>query len=234
MKLLLTNDDGIDAPGLTALEKALAPRGETVVVAPREALSGCSHQVNTQRPIQVVRLAEGRYAADGTPADCTRLGLRLIAPDTDWVIAGVNHGGNLGVDIYMSGTVAAVREAALLGKPGIAFSQFRRRKDYVDWQASEAMVGRVIHELWSLPIQRGTFWNVNLPDPADRADPPEIVFCPIDPSHLPVRYEVVEGRYAYRGVYQERPRSPGADVDVCFSGKIAVSRLSIVGDSGPR
>jgi 5'-nucleotidase len=127
MQILLTNDDGIGAPGLGALARELARWGRVVVIAPESARSGCSHQVNTAHPIRVRKLDGDRYATDGTPADCVRLGLSCLAPDANWVVAGINAGGNLGVDVYLSGTVAAVREGALFGKYAIAFSQYRRQ-----------------------------------------------------------------------------------------------------------
>ena len=92
MQILLTNDDGIQAPGLEVLERELGHLGRVVVAAPESALSGCSHQVNTQRPIRVRKLSEDRYATDGTPADCVRLGLTHLAPGAKWVIAGINDG----------------------------------------------------------------------------------------------------------------------------------------------
>ena len=93
MKFLLTNDDGIKAPGLAMLAQALSGLGKVVVVAPTDPLSGCSHQVITQRPLQVTEIAAGWHAVDGTPADCIRLGLLHLAPDVDWVMAGINDGG---------------------------------------------------------------------------------------------------------------------------------------------
>ena len=225
MDILLTNDDGIEAPGLEVLKRELAQSGRVIVVAPDSALSGCSHQVNTQRPIRVTRVGEDRYAIDGTPADCVRLGLSHLAPEADWVIAGINLGGNLGVDIYLSGTVAAAREAALFGKPAIAFSHYRRKGIPIDWPTAGVMTARVLKTLWSRDLQPGAFWNVNLPH-LDRGDDlPEIVFCPLDHSQLPVDYEVRDWHFQYRGVYQQRDRMPGADVDVCFSGGIGVTEV---------
>ncbi|MBC7817459.1 MAG: 5'/3'-nucleotidase SurE, partial [Planctomycetaceae bacterium] len=122
MKFLLTNDDGIDAPGLRLLAEIAREFGEVIVVAPDGVRSGCGHQVTNDRPLALTNVRPGEFACDGTPADCARLGLKHIAADVDWVLSGVNDGGNLGIDVYMSGTVAAVREAVLLGKPGIALS----------------------------------------------------------------------------------------------------------------
>lgn len=223
MKFLLTNDDGIDAPGLATLEQALTPLGDCVVVAPAVAHSGCSHQVTSHDLLKITTTGIGRYAIDGTPADCVRLGILHVVPDADWVIAGVNDGGNLGVDVYMSGTVAAAREATLLGKPALAFSQYRRQQQVCDWSASMLMVRRVFEDLQDRPLTPHVLWNVNFPDPANE---PPIVHCQLDPSHLPVRYEDEGGTFRYqRGNYHQRDRIPGADVDVCFSGGIAVSEV---------
>lgn len=227
MHILLTNDDGIEAPGVEVLERELGQFGRVIVIAPDSARSGCSHQVNTERPIRVRRLAEDRYDTDGTPADCVRLGLTHLAPEADWVIAGINNGGNLGVDVYLSGTVAAVREGALFGRPAIAFSQYRRKGIPIDWHATGAMTARVLETLWSRALEPGAFWNVNFPHHEKDDDRPEIVFCPLDHSQLPVDYEVRDWQFKYRGVYRQRDWKPGTDVDVCFSGGIAVTQVSL-------
>src|SRR5262249_57858395 len=122
MKLLLTNDDGVFAPGLEALAEAAAELGEVLVVAPASHLSGCGHRVTTHGPIRVEQVAPGRVAVDGTPGDCVRVALHDLMPDADWVLSGINHGGNLGADVHHSGTVAAAREAVLHGRPAIALS----------------------------------------------------------------------------------------------------------------
>src|SRR6516165_2608443 len=138
MRILLTNDDGIDAPGLEALHKAALELGEPVVIAPVATLSGCSHRVTTDGPIRLKERGHGRFAIEGTPADCVRIGLHGVATDTAWVLAGINHGGNLGADVWHSGTVAAVREAVLHGLPGIALSQYRLRGEETDWRRTAA------------------------------------------------------------------------------------------------
>src|SRR5262245_11374774 len=127
MKFLLTNDDGIDAPGLRALQQAAVALGESVLVAPRDHQSGCSHRVTTGTGIRLEERAPGEFALDGTPADCVRVGLHLLTRDATWVLSGINQGGNLGADVHVSGTVAAVREAALHGLPGVALSQYHKR-----------------------------------------------------------------------------------------------------------
>src|SRR5262249_2249907 len=148
--LLLTNDDGIDAPGLGALLAAAQSVGDPVVVAPAGAHSGCSHRVTTDGPIRLHRRPAG-FAVEGTPADCVRLALHDVAPDAAWVLAGINAGGNLGADVYHSGTVAAVREAVLHGFPGIALSQYRKRGLEFDWQRAARWVAPLLSDLTRRP-----------------------------------------------------------------------------------
>src|SRR5258708_2791315 len=176
MRLLLTNDDGIAAPGIEALFEAAAKVGDPVVVAPLNALSGCSHRVTTEGPIRIERRQLAHYAVDGTPADCVRVALHHLAPDTAWVLSGINAGGNLGADVYHSGTVAAVREAVLHGWPGIALSQYIKRTLPLDWDRAAQWVVPVLRELMGRPLMTGTFWNINLPHLEPGAPAPEVVF----------------------------------------------------------
>jgi 5'-nucleotidase len=227
MKFLLTNDDGIDAPGLEALVQAAEGLGELAVAAPVECQSGCSHQVTTQAPLHVEPRGDRRVAVLGTPADCVRLALLRVAPDFDWVLSGVNAGGNLGADLYVSGTVAAVREGVLHGKPGIAFSYYRTRDVEFDWPRASRWARRVLVEILVQPCEPGVFWNVNLPClPAGTSDP-EMVRCRLDPHPLPVSFREEDGKLYYDGNYHSRRRTPGCDVDVCFGGRIAVTRLNL-------
>ena len=240
MKFLITNDDGVDAPGIRALANAASRFGEVVVVAPEDAHSGCGHRVTTYEPISIREYESGWWAIGGTPADCTRVGIREIAADSDWVLAGVNAGANLGVDMFMSGTVAAVREGALLGLPGIAFSHYRSVGGAFDWEYATESVVRVMEQILAGSTEEGGFWNVNLPDLSTAAaEPgicesndsnsqlPELIDCPLGRRHLPVDFVRNQGSLTYRGVYQDRPRQSGDDVDVCFGGNIAVTKMSI-------
>ena len=186
MKLLLTNDDGIDAPGLQALLAAARRLGEPVVVAPHEHLSGCSHRVTTGGPFRVHARPAG-YAVEGTPADCVRVALHDVAPDAKFVLSGINEGGNLGADVYHSGTVAAVREAVLHGWPGVALSQYHRRGAAVDWGRSASWAAALLNDLLGRPWKPGLFYNVNLPHLEPGAPDPEVIFCPLDPAPLPHR-----------------------------------------------
>jgi 5'-nucleotidase len=227
MKFLLSNDDGFEAPGLHALVDAAGGFGELNVVAPVECQSGCSHTVTTQGPLYVELRGHRRAAVHGTPADCIRVGLHRTAPEIDWVLAGVNAGGNLGADVYLSGTVAAVREGVLLGKPGIAFSYYRKREMNFDWPRVSGWVQRLLPELLRQPWSPGVFWNVNFPHLPPEAPDPDVVWCRLDPHPLPVSFREEEDKLFYDGNYHDRRRVPGCDVDVCFSGRIAVTRLNL-------
>jgi 5'-nucleotidase len=227
MKLLLTNDDGIDAPGLEALLVAAKQIGDPFVVAPTSALSGCSHRVTTDHPLRIEARGPTRHALDGTPADCVRFALHQLLPDPAWVLSGINAGGNLGTDVHLSGTVAAVREAVLHGWPGIAVSHYRRKGGDFSWPRAIGWLVPLLRDLTARPWQRGTFWNINLPDlPAESPDP-DVVFCPLDKQPLPLSFHQKGDAFHYNGDYHQRRRDPGSDVDVCFRGQIAVTCINL-------
>jgi 5'-nucleotidase len=228
MKFLLSNDDGIEARGLEALTVAARPFGDLVVVAPALPQSGMSHVVTWEGGVQLEARGEGRFAVHGTPADCTRLGLLRAAPDARWVLSGINHGANLGADVYYSGTVAAVREAVLHGWPGIAFSQYLQDNIVVDWERTSRWAARVLEMLLARPIASGLFYNVNFPALSSAAAEPEIVFASLDPNPLPLSYRHEENnRHHYDGIYASRRRTAGSDVDECFNGRIAVTEVRL-------
>jgi 5'-nucleotidase len=228
MTLVLTNDDGIAAPGIRALLTAATALGQkTVIIAPRHEQSGCGHQVTTRTPIQVERWAEHEWAIAGTPADCTRLALTHLCPHAQWVLSGINAGGNLGSDVYISGTVAAVREAALHGLPGIAISHYRQGQRAIDWELAAHLTAKVLLTLCQQPLSPGTYWNVNLPHLEPGAKEPEIVLCRPCTQPLPVAYQLDGEVFIYKGDYSKRNRDPGGDVDICFGGKIAVTQLAV-------
>jgi 5'/3'-nucleotidase len=227
LRFLLTNDDGIDAPGLAALAWAAGRLGQTLTVAPVAPCSSCGHQVTTTRPVRVHRHDEQRFSAEGWPADCVRVALRGLAEDVDWVLSGINAGGNLGADVYVSGTVAAVREAALLGTPGVAVSHYKRRELEFDWPRAAGWVLALLPDLLTQPRPPGSFWNVNLPHLRPDDPDPAVVHCPLDSQPLPVAFRREGDTFVYAGNYHGRPRDAGADVEACFSGRIAVSLLRV-------
>ncbi|MBW4555574.1 MAG: 5'/3'-nucleotidase SurE [Trichormus sp. ATA11-4-KO1] len=226
MTLILTNDDGIDAPGIQALVKAINGK-KAIIAAPKHHQSGCGHQVTTTRPITLYRRSENEYAIAGTPADCVRIATTQICQDIKFVISGINAGGNLGVDAYISGTVAAVREAAMHGIPGIAISQYRKAKQNFDWDVAAKLTAEVLADLLPRPLEMGSFWNVNLPHLQPGEADPELVFCQPCNKPLPINYRLDGDDFYYVGEYSKRDRTPGSDVDVCFSGNIAVTQLRV-------
>ena len=267
MHFLLTNDDGVAADGLAALAAAAVRfnrsrgkeddggGGSVTVLAPDREHSGCGHRVTVAHDLTLTRESDGpggvrRFALDGTPADCVRIGLHHFAdlrPDAeggrpfDWVLSGANHGGNLGVDVFLSGTAAAAREATLAGVPAVAVSRFRRGED-APWERSAALLDRVLSRVLAEPPGAGAFWNVNLPHPPDvpAGVEPGVVACRPEAGPLPVAFESVGevdagdadgdgvvGRYRYRGRYPDRVSEPGSDVAVCFGGNAAVCRLPL-------
>jgi len=224
MTFILTNDDGIDAPGIRALHDAIG--GKSVWVAPLSQRSGCGHQVTTSQPFQVQRRSPTRYAVQGAPADCTRVAIAMF-PDIAWVLSGINAGGNLGVDAYISGTMAAVREAAIHGVRGIALSHLIKRPLAIDWEVAAHRSQQVLTELLSHPLPPGHFWNVNLPHLEPKAKEPEIIFCHPSTDPLPLSYRVEGDLYYYQGDYIRRKRTTGTDVDVCLGGNIAVTQIQL-------
>ncbi len=232
---LLTNDDGIDAPGIAALHQALDGFG--TIVAPLNHQSGCGHQVTTHQPISIIArqyfhgldttIANPHYAIAGTPADCTRIAVKHLQLDINYVLSGINAGGNLGVDAYISGTIAAVREAAILNIPGMAISQYKHSQHPINWQISTQLTRYVLDRLLPLPLPLKSFWNINLPYCTDLAIFPQLVFCEPSCDPLPMEYQRSGDELIYAGVYRQRDRSPGTDVDVCFNGDIAITQLKV-------
>ncbi|MEX0992542.1 MAG: 5'/3'-nucleotidase SurE [Solirubrobacterales bacterium] len=177
MKILLTNDDGIQAKGLHALRRALreVPRVEVAVIAPDTNRSASARSITTREPLWVeeFEFEDGStgFATDGTPVDCVRFGaLGLIDFEPELIVSGINHGANLGDDITYSGTVAAALEGAVLGLPAIAVSQqstkremdFRFGRDF-DFAAVAAFTARLVGQLPQRPISAGTLLNINCP-----------------------------------------------------------------------
>jgi len=227
LKFIITNDDGYGEPGLEALVAAAGALGEVVVAAPKEPHSFISHRVTVKEPLRVEQPDQGRFIVHGSPADCTRVALKNLAPDADWLLAGINPGANLGTDVYQSGTVAAAREAAILGVRAVAVSQYVAPGRTLDWTAARHHTARVLTELFQNDLALGEFWNVNLPSPCDPAAEADWQFCPRDRHAHKYRFVEKEGYYHYKGTIHDRPHSIGSDVAVCFGGKIAVTRMEI-------
>ncbi len=232
MKILLTNDDGIDAPGLRALwdaaQVAFAERAcELVVAAPDRGRSECSHSVTTNRPLKVIEHEPGWFAIDGTPVDCVRAGLGSLLPGADVVIAGVNAGANLGINLTVSGTFAAAREAALHRVPAMAVSQYVRPGVPRDWDHIPMWLTPTLVEFADrVADEKPPLWNVNLPAVEPDDQPPPTRRCAVDPSPFE-RIAVRDGHsISFKLDFHGRPRQAGMDVDCCFSGSITISEIA--------
>src|SRR5918992_786193 len=180
MKVLLTNDDGIQATGLNHMRRALLelPGIQLAVIAPDSNRSATARSITTRRPLWVEQVDFGDgssgFATDGTPVDCVRFAaLGLVEFRPELIVSGINHGSNLGDDITYSGTVAAALEGVVLGIPAIAVSQQAMAGRLDSWVGSEwhrsnferaaAFVARMVEELERVPIPEGTLLNVNCP-----------------------------------------------------------------------
>lgn len=168
-RILVTNDDGINAPGLRVVEHiAKALSDDVWVVAPETNQSGASHSLTLQRPLRIrdYGLDENWYAVDGTPTDCVLLAVRSIIKDkpVDLVLSGVNWGANLAEDVTYSGTVAAAMEATLFKIKAFALSQVYRGRHDIRWQTAERLAPDLIRKLYALDWADDLLINVNFPD----------------------------------------------------------------------
>lgn len=166
MNILLTNDDGIYAPGIQALMKTLKPLGQVTVVAPEHERSSVSHGITLFQPLWCKKIALGKklsgYAISGTPADCVKFGVKMILKKKpDLVVSGINLGENDGCSVFYSGTVAAAREAALLGIPALAVSLATFHDP--DFRYTANLTAKLARFLEENPLRKGTFLNVNVP-----------------------------------------------------------------------
>ncbi|MDN5516011.1 MAG: 5'/3'-nucleotidase SurE, partial [Pseudomonas sp.] len=163
MRILISNDDGVNAPGIAALHQALADYAECVVIAPAEDKSGASSALTLDRPLHPTALANGYISLNGTPTDCVHLGLNgLLEQTPDMVVSGINLGANLGDDVLYSGTVAAALEGRFLSKPAFAFSLLSRLPDNLPTAAYFARKLVEAHE--RLELSPRTVLNVNVPN----------------------------------------------------------------------
>ena len=160
--ILVTNDDGIHAEGLKALERSLAAVGEVTVVAPDREMSASSQSISVHTPLRAYAFDGRHYAVTGTPADAVILAIyRLLPAKPDLVVSGINPGGNLGENVVYSGTVAAAMEAALHGVPSFAISLATRK--YLDFSVAAAFAAQLATRVLAEGLPPGIMLNVNVP-----------------------------------------------------------------------
>ena len=163
MKILLSNDDGYQSPGIRCLADALSALGQVTVVAPDRDRSGASNSLTLDNPIRATAMGDGLIRVDGTPTDCVHLAITgLLEDEPDMVVSGINAGANLGDDVLYSGTVAAAMEGRFLGLPAIAISLVTSAPAHLETAARVAreLIGRLQHD----PLPADTILNVNVPD----------------------------------------------------------------------
>lgn len=233
-RILIANDDGIDAPGIKVLERIARSLSKDVwVVAPSSEQSAVAHSLTVRRPLRIQSHGRRRFAVDGTPTDSVLLGVRQILKDKrpDLVLSGINRGCNMGDDVTYSGTVAAAMEGTLLGIPSIALSQQLTGDDPVKWSTAEDWAAEIIRQVSSVGWPRNVLINVNFPDlPAHLVTGVEIVRQGkrkigdelterIDPRGKPY--------YWVGGQRTEELGVPGTDLEAVQRGKVAVTPLCV-------
>jgi 5'-nucleotidase len=164
--IMLTNDDGVHAPGLKMLFQQSLDLGKTVIVAPEHDNSAASHSLTMSRPLRVREIAENIYSINGTPTDCVTIGIGKILPQKpDLVISGINPGPNLGDDVSYSGTVSAAIESTMLGIPSIAVS-LAAESEPLHYGTAAAFVARLAKIILEKGLPKDTLLNVNVPNTA--------------------------------------------------------------------
>jgi 5'-nucleotidase len=254
LKILLTNDDGIDASGIQALFNSVThairlhlpgQAHEIVVVAPDRCRSECSHSIETSRPLTLKTIRPNWYSVDGTPVDCIRVSHYAMDYCPDVVFSGINAGANLGVNLTISGTFAAAREASMIGIPALAVSHYRHPDVPRTWDHTPAwlaetfgqflaatidhhVAGRVADQTGRADCSGGSpLWNVNLPAVHPDSDAlPERSVCGVDRCPID-RKGAIEGagRIRFELDFHARPREQGRDVEQCFGGRITISKF---------
>lgn len=167
MRILLSNDDGIHAPGLKILEKIAHTLSNDVwVVAPELDQSGASHSLTLRDPLRIREVSEKKFAVNGTPTDCVMVAVTHIMKDQkpSVVLSGINHGANLAEDVTYSGTVAAAMEGALLGIPSVAISQVVNPGHPAKWATAEYYIPDILAQLLKIRFQENVFVNINVPN----------------------------------------------------------------------
>ena len=233
-RLLLSNDDGINADGFGALERIAAALSDDVwVVAPESEQSAASHSLTIHRPLRVRQVGAKRYTVDGTPTDCVLLAINHIMQDKrpDFVLSGVNHGQNLAEDVTYSGTIAAAMEATLLGVPAIALSQVIQDGHAPDWQTSERWGPDVVRRCLEAGFPKEVLINVNFP----AVDADAVTGVTVAPhgqakvgDELAERTDPRGRKYIWIGTARSgNQEQPGTDIEAIGQRRVAVTPLHL-------
>jgi 5'/3'-nucleotidase len=232
-RILLTNDDGIDAPGLAVLERIAAELAREVwVVAPEHDQSGVSHAVSLHHPIRIAQRGLRRWAVTGTPGDCVVMAVSHLmkASAPQLLLSGVNRGANLGIETVFSGTVGGAMTGMMLDIPAIALSQAWTDRAHVRWDTAATLGPPIVRRLWEIGWSAGTCLSVNFPDlPPDEVGPLTLA----RQGAGSVQGMDVEARTDPRGLTYywvgfrrgERDQGPESDIEALNAGRITVTPL---------
>jgi len=234
IRILISNDDGIGAPGIKVLEKiARLLSNDVWVVAPETEQSAAGHSLTIRRPLRIRKVSRRRFAVDGTPTDAVLLGINhvLKGRKPDLVLSGINRGANMGDDVTYSGTVAAAMEATILGVPSIAFSQFFHPGHVPRWSTAENWGAEIIRRVCAVGWQRNVLINVNFPDV------PHTHVCGIEVTRqgkrkigdeLLLRDDPRGEPYVWIGAQRAEETSvPGTDIEAVLRGAVSVTPLCV-------
>ena len=237
MRILITNDDGINSPGLTSLERIARHFTDDVwVVAPELDQSGLAHSLSLNDPLRLRKISDKHYAVRGTPSDCVIMGVRRLLADgkPDLVLSGVNSGANMAEDLTYSGTVAGAIEGTLLGVNAIAISQaytYADNERVVPWETAETHAPAIIRKLIAFGFPDGIFYNLNFPNCAPDAVGGVVVTHQGKLAHALHVDERRDGRnLPYYWLMYKRAWTggePGSDVEAVDNGLISVTPLRI-------
>ncbi|MCT8974035.1 5'/3'-nucleotidase SurE [Microbaculum marinisediminis] len=235
MRILVTNDDGIHAPGLKVLETIARELSDEVwVIAPETDQSGASHSLTLNDPLRLREISRNHFAVRGTPTDCVIMGIRHLLKDQqpDLVLSGVNRGQNLADDVTYSGTIAGAFEGSLLGVQSIALSQTFRNPEQIPWETAEKHGARTVRRLLDAGFDSSVVLNVNFPACA----PDEVQGIEVtqqgkrDQSllHIDARFDTRGFPYYWIG-FERRKSSPaqGTDLRAVYDGSISVTPLTL-------
>ncbi|MBV9859065.1 MAG: 5'/3'-nucleotidase SurE [Alphaproteobacteria bacterium] len=232
-RVLLTNDDGIDAPGLRVLEEITAELAREIwVVAPEHDQSGVSHAVSLHHPLRLTARGPRRFGVTGTPGDCVVMGVSHLMAEAppQLILSGVNRGANFGVETVFSGTVGGAMTGMMLGIPSIALSQAWSDRDRVPWDTARTLAPDVVRRLLAMGWGAATCLNVNFPDRAPEAAGP-LMLARQGPGvieGMDVQTRIDPRGFAYHWIaFRRGPREQGpeSDIDAVAAGHIAVTPI---------
>ena len=229
MHILVSNDDGYRAPGLSAMVEAVSDFGEVTVIAPNQDRSGASNSLTRSVPIRVEQIENGYFVCSGTPTDCVHLGITGLMPqEPDMIISGINNARNLGDDVLYSGTVGAAMEGRFLGLPAIAVSL--AGDDPIHFDTAGNVVRQLLEKMVQAPLSPSTILNINVPDlPRDQISGWQATrlggrdrACPAIRARDPVGKEI----YWIGAAGVEQDAGPGTDFFAIAQGYVSITPLT--------